>query len=443
MRVPGGFIAAVVVAAAASWAPIAGASPEDIYGWGARSAAMGGTGAAWASSSDATYVNPALLSRVHQNELILGFTGATFDLHADGTGLPGKVSEVPAKGYVIGVAVPIPFGGVLKDRIAVGLAGYTPTDVLSRVDLLYPETAQYPLLAERSQVLAVRMAAGADIGWGIRVGAGLGTLAALQGNITVATVAGSVESNVNTELIATYAPTFGASWDLPWDKEPDGQSRWRIGATWRGSLNAPFSVTVDASKLSSLALPLFNIAGLPQYDPQEAVLEVAREADGWTLAAGLTWKIWSQYPGPFEPTIVCPAGQTCNLLSPPSIPFHDTLVPRLGAERSIELPRHASIKMRAGAFYEQTPVPSSLPSSLAYSTSSHTDAPIPTRFFDASRYVLSIGGGVDFGDITPFSVDMYVQYHGLVDSTIATPPAPSATLSGSVLAYGVLLGTQF
>ena len=103
------------------------------------------------------------------------------------------MSVVPAKGYVIGVAVPIPFGGVLKDRIAVGMAGYTPTDVLvAREHLLYPETPQYPLLADRSQVLAVRLGAGADIGWGIRVGAGLGVLAALQGNIAVATVAGTV-----------------------------------------------------------------------------------------------------------------------------------------------------------------------------------------------------------------------------------------------------------
>jgi hypothetical protein len=443
MRVPGGIVAAIVAFAVSAWASRASASPEDIYGWGARSAAMGGTGTAWAESSDAAYVNPALLSRVHQNELVIGFTGATFDLHADGPALPGRVSVVPAKGYVIGVAVPIPFGGILKDRIAVGMAGYTPTDVLSRVSILYPETPAYPLLADRSQVLAVRLGAGADIGWGIRVGAGLGVLADLQGNITVATVAGSVESNVDTQLLATYAPTFGASWDLPWDRGPGDKTRWRVGATWRGALVAPFSVTVDASKLSSLSLPLFNIAGTPQYDPAEAVLEVARESDGWTLAAGFTWKQWSQYPGLFEPTIVCPAGQTCNLLSPPSIPFSDTFVPRVGAEKSIDLPRHASLKLRGGFLYEPTPLPSSLPSSLAYSTTAHVDAPVPTRFFDTSRYVVSLGGGVDFGDITPFSVDMYVQYHGLVSTTETTPPAPSAALSGSVLAYGVFLGTQF
>jgi long-chain fatty acid transport protein len=440
MRVPGGLVAAAIVLA---WSPVAGASPEDIYGWGARSAAMGGTGAAWASSSDAAYVNPALLARVHQNELVIGFSGATYDLHADGAGLPGRVSVVPAKGYVIGVAVPIPFGGILKDRIAVGLAGYTPTDVLARVSLLYPETPTYPLFADRSQVLAVRLGAGADIGWGLRVGAGVGVLASLIGNITVASVAGTVGANVDTQLIAEYAPTFGASYDLPWDRGPDGEARWRVGATWRGSLTSPFSVTVDASKLSSLSLPLFNIAGLPQYDPEETVLELAREGDGWTVAAGVTWKRWSQYPGLFEPTIVCPAGQTCNLLAPPQIAFSDTFVPRVGAEKSFDLPRHAALRVRGGVLLEPTPVPSSLPSSLAYGTTSHVDGAVPTRFFDATRYVLSLGGGVDFGDVTPFSVDMYVQVHGLVDSTVSTPPAPAASLSGSALAYGVFLGTQF
>lgn len=440
MRVPGGFVATAIVLA---WSSVAGASPEDIFGWGARSAAMGGTGTAWASSSDAAYVNPALLSRVHQNELVIGFSGATYNLHADGAGLPGRVSVVPAKGYVIGVAVPIPFGGVLKDRIAVGLAGYTPTDVLARVSLLYPETPTYPLFADRSQVLAVRIGAGADIGWGLRVGAGVGVLASLIGNITVASVAGTVGADVDTQLVAEYAPTFGASYDLPWDRGPGGEARWRVGATWRGSLTSPFSVTVDASKLSSLSLPLFNIAGLPQYDPEETVLEVAREGDGWTVAAGVTWKRWSQYPGLFEPTIVCPAGQTCNLLSPPQIAFSDTFVPRVGAEKSFDLPRHAALKVRGGALLEPTPVPSSLPSSLAYGATAHVDGPVPTRFFDTTRYVLSLGGGVDFGDVTPFSVDMYVQVHGMVDSTVSTPPAPAANLSGYALAYGVFLGTQF
>lgn len=430
-------------AAALAWSGVASASPEDIYGWGPRSAAMGGTGAAWASDADAAYVNPALLSRVHANHLTIGFSGATFDLHADGPQLPGRVSVVPAKGYSIGVAVPIPFGGVLKDRISAGLAGYTPTDVLSRVAILYPETPEYSLLADRSQVLGVHLGVGADVGYGIRVGAGVGVLAELLGTITVASTAGTVGAHVDTQLIATYAPTFAAAYDLPFDRDADGKARWRVGLTWRGALEAPFTVTVDASKLSSLSLPLFNIAGVPQYDPEETVLEVAREADDWTLAAGVTWKRWSQYPGVFEPTIVCPANTMCSLLGPPQIPFSDTFVPRVGAEHVFRFPRHVALRARGGVLFEPTPVPSQLPSSLAYDPATHTDAARPTRFFDASRAAFALGGGVDMGDVLPFTLDVYAQVHELMGSTVSTPPAPAASLSGSVIAYGVYMGVKF
>jgi hypothetical protein len=440
MRVPRLFAAAVV---ALAWPSPADASPEDIYGWGPRSTAMGGTGAASSAGADAAYTNPALLSRVHANELTLGFAGATFDLNATGAQLPGRVSEQPAKGYIVGVAVPIPFGGVLKDRIAAGLAGYTPTDVLSRVNILYPETPEYALLADRSQVLAVRSGAGADLGWGLRFGAGLGMLAELIGEIDVATTAGTVGAHVDTQLLATYAPTFGLAWDVPIDRGPDGKPRWRVGATWRGSLAAPFTVTVDASKLSALNLPLFNIAGIAQYDPEEAVFEVAREADDWTVAAGITWKRWSQYPGVFEPTIVCPAGQTCTLLSPPQINFSDTIVPRVGVEKKFPLPRRAAVRVRGGFLLEPTPLPSSLPPSLAYDVKTGLDSPVPARFFDTTRYVFSLGWGADFGERLPFTVDFYAQVHLLANSTVATPPASQASLSGSVLAYGVFLGVRF
>jgi hypothetical protein len=439
MRVPG--LCAAVVAIA--WPSLAHASPEDIYGWGPRSGAMAGTGAASSDGADAAYTNPALLSRIHHNQLTIGFSGETFDLHADGTGLAGRVSVVPAKGYNIGVAVPIPFGGILKDRIAAGLAGYTPTDVLSRVSILYPETPAYPLLPDRSQVLAVRLGLGADIGWGVRVGAGMGVLSELVGQISVASTAGSVASHVDTQLIATYAPTFGASWDLPGDRNPDGSARWRIGATWRASLIAPFTVTVDASKLSTLNLPLFNIAGVPQYDPEEAVLEMARESDGWTIAAGFTWKRWSGYPGLYEPTIACPSGTDCKLLAPPSIEFHDTLVPRAGVEKTFALPRHAALRARGGVLFEPTPMRSPLPSSQAYDAKQGLDVDVPTRFFDSTRAMFSVGGGADFGDALPFSVDFYAQYLVLLSRTVATPPAPSASLYGSVLGYGVYVGVRF
>jgi long-subunit fatty acid transport protein len=447
MRIPG---FCVVAALALAWPSSADASPEDLFGWGTRAPAMGGTGVASSVNADATYTNPALLSLVHQNALTLGFMGASFNLHADGAGLPGRVSVIPAKGYVVGVQVPIPFGGVLADRIAVGMAFYTPTDSLLRGSILYPETPEFPLLADRAQSLAVRLGVGADLGHGIRVGLGVAALAELVGSIDVVNTAGTVGAHVDDQLIATYAPTVGLAYDLPFDLAPDGSSRWRIGATWRGKLEATFGVNVDASKLSTLNLPVFNIAGVAQYDPQELALEVARVQDGWTLAAGVTWKHWSAYPGVFEPTIICPADQDCAALTPPVIKYSDTLVPRVGAEKAFFLPRHVALRARAGFFVEPTPVPGTLPSSQAYDQPSQMLVDVPTRFFDTTRYVFSLGGGVDLGDYGPFTLDFWAQYHLLATTTVTTcsggscaPDPGPAKLSGNVLAYGLLAGVRF
>jgi len=447
MRIPG---LCVAVAVALAWASTADASPEDLFGWGPRSPAMGGTGAAASHGADATYTNPALLSLVHRNVLTLGYAGATFDLHADGGGLPGRVSVIPAKGYVVGVEVPIPFGGLLKDRVAVGMAFYTPTDALLRGNILYPETPEYALLADRAQSLAVRIGAGVDVGYGIRVGVGVAALAELVGSIDVINTAGTVGAHVDDQLVAVYAPTVGLAYDLPFDRAPDGSSRWRIGATWRGKLDATFGVNVDASKLSSLNLPVFNIAGVAQYDPEELAIEVAHVRDGWTLAAGITWKHWSAYPGVFEPTIICPANQDCNALTPPVVAYSDTIVPRVGAEKLFPLPRHVAIRARAGFFLEPTPVPGTLPSSQAYDQASQALVDVPTRFFDTTRYVFSLGGGVDLGDYGPFTVDFWAQYHLLANTTVTTcsggacsPDPGPAKLSGNVLAYGLLAGVRF
>jgi long-subunit fatty acid transport protein len=446
-------LALCACAVAFAWASSARASPEDIFGWGPRSPAMGGTGVATATGVDATYTNPALLSLIHENKLTLGFAGATFDLHADGPQLPGRVSALPAQGYVVGVAVPIPFGGILRDRIATGFAFYTPTDALVRGRILYPETPDFPLLADRTQSIAVRIGAGADIGYGIRVGAGVAALANLVGSIDVVSTGGIIGSKVDDQLIATYAPAVGLAWDLPFDLGRDGRPRWRIGASYRGSIGATFGVNVDASKLSTLNLPVFNIAGVAQYDPDEFAFEVAHVRDGWTVAAGVTWKHWSAYPGVFEPTVLCPAGSDCAALTPPPIGFSNTIVPRLGAEKHWALPQQAAIRLRAGFFYEPTPVPGTLVSSQAYDLGSQGLINVPTRFFDTSRYVLSVGGGVDLGTHAPFTVDFWAQYHVLASTTVQTctqtvPCSPDigtgpAKLSGNVLAYGAMVGVRF
>ncbi len=77
---------AAVAAVGLAWAAPCQASPEDIFGYGPRGAAMGATGAASAEGFEAAYSNPALLSSVRRNKLTLGYLGATFGLDAEVAG---------------------------------------------------------------------------------------------------------------------------------------------------------------------------------------------------------------------------------------------------------------------------------------------------------------------------------------------------------------------
>jgi long-subunit fatty acid transport protein len=428
----------------------AGASPEDIFSYGPRSPAMGGTGAAHSEGFEAAYTNPALLSRLRDKKLTLGFQGGTFDLRATGEGLPGRVSYPGVRGIVIGADVPFALGGALRDRIGGALAFYTPTDIIVRGKLLYPEQPQFPLLPDRAQSLMIRMGLGVDIGYGLRIGAGYAALAEVAGTVIVATDAtGRVGSRVEDQLVATYAPTVGVTYDLP----IASRETTRIGLVFRGTLDARFAVEIDATKLSTLNIPVFNIAGLAQYDPAQVALEIAHTARAWTVAAGLTYKRWSAYPGPIEPTILCPADTPdCGALTPAAIAYDDTIVARVGGERAFEAARGLTLRLRAGAFYEPDPLPRDVPSSRAFDRGAGRTVDVPTRYLSAARAALTLGYGVEMRDpLPPVAIDLYAQAHLLVPHTVTSnapdgpggPVSSRARVSGSVVTFGLLAGVRF
>jgi long-chain fatty acid transport protein len=447
--------ALVVLALAALPASSASASPEDIFGYGPRSTAMAGTGAASSDDYEAAYTNPALLSRLRLKTLVIGYQDATFNLHANGPGLPGSIGYDPATGILIGIGLPVPFGGVLKDRVGLGIDFYTPSSLLVRGNIPYPETPQYVLLPDRAQTLAIRAGIGLDLGYGIRVGGGFGALAELDGSVVVSTSStGGVGSTVQDQLVAVYAPTFGATFDVP---VLLGHP-FRVGVTYRGQLEARFAVDIDATKLSTLNIPVLNISGIAQFDPAEVAFEAAYDTKPFTVAVGATYKKWSAYPGPLEPTTTCPpALLACAALPTPNVTFHDTVVPRIGVERTLLLSQRARLHLRAGYAFEPTPSPGETPSSQAIDAKSNMLVNVQTRYFDASRNIFAFGTGIE---IPPVTLDAYGQVHVLVPRTItldtATPaptsfgavpplggPSTTAELGGTVLACGVTLGVKF
>lgn len=408
---------------------------------------MGATGTAFAGGYESAWHNPALASDVRAPKLTLGYTGGVLRLDARGDGLPGRTSSQPVTGTTIGAEIPVPLGGIFAHRLGIALAFYEPTNVVVRGRVLYPEKTQFPMLDNRAQSVTIRAGVGADLGYGIRVGVGFAALAEIVGTVVAATDAtGRVGTRVEDQLVATYAPTLGVTYDLPLR----GPELWRVGVTYRDSLAARFSVVIDGTKLSSLQIPLFNISGLAQYDPAQVAVELARKEDLNVLAVQAVYKQWSRFDGVLEPTVVCTEGGAgaCGLV-PPKIDWRDTFVVRVGADQGFRVARGAVLHARSGAFFETTPLPSELPGADAYSQAAKGVVTVPTRYFDSDRMTVTAGTGLSLTKpLPPIELDLFAQYHILLPRTVRSIDASGATLSsgessGHVTVFGMTAGITF
>jgi long-chain fatty acid transport protein len=384
------------------------ASPQDLFGYGPRPVAMAGAGASFASDFSAVHANPAGLSRLRRRELTLGYVGTAFWLDAGDR----PFSADTGSATVIGLGLPIPFGGALRDRVALGLGFFTPTDVIVRGRILRPSTPQFLILPDRVQTVALQIGVGVALPWGLRVGAGVMAMAGLTGTVLVAADAsGRSSSRIDDQLVATYAPVLGAQWE---------RGDWRVGATYRGELIATFLVSIEARDLG-INLPIFNISGVAQYDPAQLQVEAAWQRRGWTVALGVTGKQWSAYPGPSSAT-------TTNSPAPPAPDFSDTLVPRLGVEHRWSWGDGTHVAVRGGYFYEPSPAPA---------------ATAERAYLDNDRHVFAAGlslGATAGG--SRYTVDLFSQTHWLAprDGAVAAGPLSHG---GALLHVGTSASVTF
>ena len=170
------------------------------------------------------------------------------------------------------------------------------------------------------------------------------------------------------------------------------------------------------------------ISSIVGYQPQQVTVGLAgRPMKGLSLAVDVTWKDYSEYVTYSD--------------EKPDPPFVDTIVPRFGVEYAFDphfssrwLEWMASIAVRAGYYFEPTPV---------------TTADKSHNIFDTDQDVMSTGFQIDFsvmqGRILS-SIEGYFQYHLLRDRHIENDEDPyfgPADLSGHVIAFGGTLTTRF
>jgi hypothetical protein len=379
-----GCAAAIVASVAGPRA--AAASPLELFGFGGSSPAMAGTGVATATGFDAVYLNPAGLADTTKR-VTLGLLYGDFALEMDGE----PTGTEPAKGVLIGGALPVPLGGAAKDRVGLALGFYVPTVAINRARHPLPGVPTFALLESRSHVIAIQVALGVRLSKrrdaGLRVGAGIIALAELRGGIDVTTDAsGRFTSFSEQQLITQFAPIIGARYLMP-------AQRLDLGLTFRGTSRSDYDITVtnDLAESLPLTIPTIRIAGTAQYDPMTIAAEAAwRVVPSLELRGQLAYQRWSAFP---LPTLNPIAGQ------PPQEPpgFHDTVVPRLGVEWRAQLGATA-MAVRGGYMAVMSPAP---------------EASGRQSLLDNSRDVVSFGLGVAWPGRNPVHVDVWGQAHFL------------------------------
>lgn len=386
------------------------ATPQDLFGFGARSQALGMTGVSFADDYEAAFVNPAGLARARYRGIHVGFSAGSFDLKIDGA----PFTEDSARGMNIGATLPLPFGDVLQDRLVLGIGVYTPQQVLLRGSVRYPDVPQWPVLS-RAQSIGIHAGLGIDFHdtplEGFRLGIGIAAIADLIGELDVRLdETNSFTSRVETQLLASFAPIAGFTYD---------HERWTFGIVYRHEVRSSMNLEVRTADLP-VTLPVLTIGGLLQYAPAQLAAEASWMADpNVRIIANLTWRMWHFYPGPQSPT-------SASSLGPPDPGFSDTVSPRVAVEGTIR-DRRVALHLRGGYAMELSPSPPARMASQRNADGSPARGALPLRFIDNDRHVLTLGFGLvyDISSAARIRVDLFAQTHFLVDRTHEVPRASS------------------
>ncbi|HRI50304.1 MAG TPA: hypothetical protein PLW65_08980, partial [Pseudomonadota bacterium] len=268
------------------------ASLPELTSLGTRSPALAGTGVADSTGYEATYQNPAGLATGKRN-LTLGLVYGGYQTTVDDAPYPIENTL----GLIIGGALPLPLGGVMKDRLGLGLGLYLPTGFINRVRVPFPDVARASLLDSRTQIVSILFGGGVRLPWGLQVGGGVLALAALVGEINIQQDgSGRLIAASEQQLTVNYSPILGARWQTP-------GGRVAVGAVFRGVSQSSYRITVH-TKLGDalpLMLPVIYFSGIAQYDPLQVAAEVAvRATRRLVLTAQLSYKQWSAFAYPID-----------------------------------------------------------------------------------------------------------------------------------------------
>ncbi len=373
-------ITGAVLVALATVTPHAHASPAEVFGLGSRQAAQAGAGVASVDDMAAPLVNPAGLARSRGKRLTLGAQGAYSNLHINDRRTP---LTDPAGG-LFGLTAPAPLGGVLTDRIHVGLGMYVLPGTIARIVARFPDEPFYPYYQGRTERLVIVPGIGVRVARRLEVGLAANVMAGLGGSLQASEGATrELEARVDEKVPGVARIIAGAAWQ-PIDAL-------RLGLVFRQRFEVPFATRAEI-EVAGEPIDL-DLRAAGQFSPTQLAAGVAWLTDAATVSFDLTYARWSAYPGPFvevksELPLVGPLAAEL-----PLVPWQDTIGARLGAEA----PLGDAMVLRGGYGFETSAVPA--------------EQPGVTNLLDGPHHTIGAGLGLAWsrGKGKKVRVDLHVQ----------------------------------
>jgi long-subunit fatty acid transport protein len=437
-----------IATAVVLFAGVAHAGPAETFGYGSRSTALGGAVSADATDASANYYNPAGLASAKGLTFDVGYLRTLYNLRMN-----GKDNHVdPLRGIIFGLVAP---GEIGKIPFAFGVGLHLPDDRVFRVRSLDQEQPRWEMYDNRPQriFLSANLAI-KPFKW-LEIGAGMVFLAATRARLDITgqfQVSNPKESElrheVDADLTSIRYPQVGV--------RVHASDKLRFAAVYRGE----FQLTLDIAarldveaKALGLSVPLLTYIttnSVNAFLPQQAVLGTSFDPhDRWTIDFDLTWINWSAYKSPvtavnattkfdppegFPPSLV-PEKPAPTVVIPPN--FRDRFVPRLGIESRLPLGGGHTFALRAGYFFESSPIPPQTGG---------------TNFVDADRHGISAGLGLRLHDIAAeipgdVKLDVHAQYSHLptrlTQKSSAANPIGDYRAGGSMWSLGFTTGLVF
>tara|TARA_B100000029_G_scaffold510209_1_gene601165 strand:+ start:251 stop:1396 length:1146 start_codon:yes stop_codon:yes gene_type:complete len=344
---------------------------------------MGGAISSSAIGHEAIYYNPAGLAWGKRPTFSLGYQYASFAL--DIRDEQQDVQEAPA--LSIGFSMPLPLGGIMKDKLALGLGFVLPQTSIFITRTPYPGTPHFPVLENRAQGVSILGGIGIQVTDWMSCGAGFIALAELNGSIeTGPNQLGEVGAKVHDSLLADYSPVFGVV------LHPSEEVQ--LSMVYRDASRAAYALPVKADLGSEfpIPIPLLDLRGVSQFDPGQINVELSiRPSSQLLLAASASRVWWSDFTNPIVYTAV-----PDDYPPQPEPNFSDIWVWRLGAEWATQL-SSTKLAVRSGYVYYPTPTP--------HQTGLH-------NYLDNTRQIWSAGLGLEY---SVFQFNAGLQLHVLTD----------------------------